>query len=467
MKTGQFKSCKLDFNMYFITKLHIVIVSAFFFSNSFAQSTKLKQPNIVFLLVDDMGYGECGFNGGKEIKTPKIDQLAKDGAVLENNYVQPVCSPTRACLLTGRYPTHTGVYGVIWPGAAWGLPLNERTLPEALKAAGYYTAITGKWHLGDFVKAYQPNARGFDYQYGHFFGNLDYFTHIRNNQLDWYRNGQTLKEVGYTTHLIAKEACKIIEMSNRSKPLFLYVPFNGIHSPYQVPDNYLKPYSNLTGDRQKLAGMLAAVDEAIGQIVAALDKAGLRENTLIVFSSDNGAPPPGNNTPLRDFKATVYEGGIRGAAFVNWPSHVAAGLRITEAMHTVDWYPTLIQLAGGSIKQTLPIDGKNVWPMITKKTTSPHDAILSVSTKGPMLAAIRMGNWKLIVLNTDSVTAKKKAYIKYEPIALFNLLEDAGETKNLAKQFPDRVLVMRKRLIEMLQDAVPSGAVGKNEAESE
>ncbi len=467
MKKGQLKNSKLYFNFYLFAKLIFIIVCGFFFCNCFAQSTKLKQPNIVFLLVDDMGYAECGFNGGKEIKTPKIDQLAKDGAVLENNYVQPVCSPTRACLLTGRYPTHTGIYGVIWPGAAWGLPLNERTLPEALKAAGYYTAITGKWHLGDFDKAYQPNARGFDYQYGHFFGNLDYFTHIRNNQLDWYRNGQTLEEAGYTTHLIAKEACKIIETSNRSKPLFLYVPFNGIHSPYQVPDNYLKPYSNLTGNRQKLAGMLAAVDEAIGKIVAALDKAGLRENTLIVFSSDNGAPPPGNNSPLRDFKATVYEGGIRGAAFVNWPGRVAAGLRVTEAMHTVDWYPTLIQLAGGSIKQTLPIDGKNVWPMITKKTKSPHDAILSVSTKGPMLAAIRMGDWKLIVLNTDSVTAKKKSNIKYEPIALFNLLDDASETENLAKQFPDRVLAMRKRLIEMLKDAVPSGAIGKNESESE
>ncbi|MEY5010630.1 MAG: Arylsulfatase [Verrucomicrobiota bacterium] len=143
------------------------------------------QPNIVFFLVDDLGYSDCGFNGGTEIQTPHIDRLAKSGAVLENHYVQPVCSPTRSALLTGRYPTHTGVYTIVRPGARWGLPLNERTLANALRSAGYRTAITGKWHLGEFEKAYQPNARGFDHQYGHFFGALDYFTHQRDSHTDW------------------------------------------------------------------------------------------------------------------------------------------------------------------------------------------------------------------------------------------------------------------------------------------
>jgi arylsulfatase A-like enzyme len=461
MKNEHLNNLRLAFNLNIAAKIISILFCFFLFSTNYAQSTKTKQPNIVFLLVDDMGYGECGFNGGKEIKTPQIDKLAKAGTVLENSYVQPVCSPTRACLLTGRYPTHTGVYGVIAPGAPWGLPLNEKTLASALKEAGYYTAITGKWHLGEFEKAYQPNARGFDHQYGHFFGNIDYFTHTRNNQMDWYRNGQAVQENGYSTHLIAREACKIIETTDRSKPLFLYVPFNGIHSPYQVPDEYLKPYSNLTGNRQKLAGMLSAVDEAIGQIVTALDKAGIRENTLIVFLSDNGAPPPGDNSPLRDFKATVYEGGIRGASFVNWPGHVAPGLRVTEPMHTVDWYPTLIHLAGSSLNQPMPIDGENIWPMITQHKTSPHDAILSVSNRGPMLAAIRMGNWKLIVLNTEATTVKNKINTKYEPIALFNLIEDPGETKNIATQYPDKVIAMRKRLAQLMQDAVASGAKGK------
>ena len=427
------------------------------------------KPNIVFLLIDDLGYADCGFNGGKQIKTPNIDRLAKSGTIIDSHYVQPVCSPTRSTLLTGRYPTHTGVYTIVSPSAPWGLPLAERTLADAMRAAGYRTALTGKWHLGEFEKAYQPNARGFDHQYGHFFGMLDYYTHDRLNKLDWFRNGEPLKEEGYTTHLITKEACKIIETGDKSKPLFLYVPFNGVHSPFQVPEDYLKPYGTLKGNRQKLAGMLAAVDEAIGRIEDSLKKAGLLENTLIVFSSDNGGPPPGDNTPFRDYKGTIYEGGTRAAAFATWPGRIPAEKHVAQPMHMVDWYPTLIKLAGGSLEQKLPIDGLDVWPMLTKGAPSPHDAILSVSTQGPTRAAVRMGDWKLIVSgNADAdgdeddngAKPKKKGKAiagKYVPVALYNLAEDPSETKNLADAQPDRVKAMRTRLAELLKDAVPSG----------
>lgn len=426
-----------------------------------AQPTK--QPDIVFFLIDDLGFADCGFNGGKEIKTPNIDRLAQSGAIIDSHYVQPVCSPTRSTLMTGRYPTHTGVYTIVSPGAPWGLPLAERTLADALRSAGYRTALTGKWHLGEFEKAYQPNARGFDHQYGHFFGMLDYFTHERVNKLDWYRNGEPLKEEGYTTQLIAKEACKVITTGDSSKPLFLYVPFNGVHSPFQVPDSYLKPYAHLKGNRQKLAGMLAAVDEAIGQIEAALKQAGRLENTLIVFSSDNGGPPPGDNTPLRDFKGSIFEGGTRAAAFATWPGHIPAGQRIRQPMHMVDWYPTLIKQAGGTLEQKLPIDGRDVWPMLTKQAASPHDAILSVSTQGPSRAAVRMGDWKLIVdggADDGATTGKKKGKKsagKYEQVALYHLADDPAETKNLATAEPERVKAMRARLAELLKDAVPSG----------
>jgi len=429
-----------------------------------------QKPNIVFLLIDDLGYADCGFNGGTEIKTPNIDRLAKSGTVLEHHYVQPVCSPTRSTLLTGRYPTHTGVYTIVSPGAPWGLPLAERTLADALRSAGYRTALTGKWHLGEFEKAYQPNARGFDHQYGHFFGMLDYYTHDRMGKLDWYRNGEPLKEEGYTTHLITKEACKVIEATERDKPLFLYVPFNGVHAPFQVPENYLKPYAQLKGNRQKLAGMLAAVDEAIAQIEESLRKSGRLENTLIVFSSDNGGPPPGDNTPLRDFKGTIYEGGTRAAAFATWPGHIPADQRVRQPMHMVDWYPTLIKLAGGSLEQKLPLDGLDIWPMLTKGAASPHDAILSVSTQGPARAAVRMGDWKLLISGNadadggeDDGAAKakkkgKKAADKYESVALYNLIEDPSESKNLAVAQPERVKAMRARLAQLLKDAVPSGA---------
>ena len=210
--------------------------------------------------------------------------------------------------------------------------------------------------------------------------------------------------------------------------------------------------------------MLSAVDDAIGKIVQSLKKQGMLENTLIIFSSDNGGPTPGDNSPLRDFKATVYEGGIRGVAFASWPGKIAAGKKVTEPMHVIDWYPTLIRLAGGELKQSLPIDGKDVWLMITASAKSPHDAILSVSTKGPELAAIRMDNWKLIQLIEQDVNAgNSKASKKYDPNSLYNLSEDPGESNNLAAKYPEKVLIMKKRLNQLLESAVPAGKNTKGE----
>ncbi|MFN2507216.1 MAG: arylsulfatase, partial [Chthoniobacterales bacterium] len=335
------------------------------------------RPNIVYFLVDDLGRADVGFNGSKDVRTPNIDRLAKEGAVLDSYYVQPVCSPTRAALMTGRYSTHTGVYKVIQPGSPWGMPLAERTLPQALRDAGYTTALTGKWHLGAFQPEYMPTKRGFEHQYGHMFGAIDYFTHRRGGQLDWYRNDQPLKETGYSTHLISREAQRLIRQQPAGKPLFLYVAFNGVHSPHQVPEQYTKAYGNLHGVRRKVAGMISAVDEAIGQIVAALEEK--RQNTLIIFSSDNGGPRPGKvamNTPLRAGKGTIYEGGMRVCATATWPEKISAGAVIKEPMHVIDWYPTLLKLGGASLEQKLPVDGLDVWPMLTSGAKTPHDAIL-------------------------------------------------------------------------------------------
>jgi arylsulfatase A-like enzyme len=392
---------------------------------------------------------------------------------LESHYVQQVCSPTRAALMTGRYATRTGVYTIVRPKANWGLPLQERTLANALQQAGYETAITGKWHLGEFEPAYRPTSRGFNHQYGHYFGALDYFTHIRDNTHDWYRNDKEVKEEGYTTHLVAKEACKLIANKDKSKPLFLYVPFNGVHSPMQAPDSYLKPYGELTGPRQKLAGMLSAVDEAIGQIISALESAGIRDNTMIVFSSDNGGPRPGINTPLRDYKGSIYEGGVRGCAFANWPGKIQAGQRIKHPMHVIDWYPTLVNLAGGSLKQELPIDGRDVWPMLAQSAPSPHDAILCV--KEVNHAAVRIGDWKLIyhgansnpgkAKNSQKANARKAESNNAPSLQLYNLAADIGESTNLADREPERLARMKSKLDEMLKDAVPNGS--KNPEDSE
>jgi arylsulfatase A-like enzyme len=430
------------------------------------------RPNIVFLLIDDLGRSDVGFMGGKDIRTPNIDKLAQGGAILDAHYVQPVCSPTRAALMTGRYATRTGVYTVVRPHATWGLPLQERTLANALKDAGYETAITGKWHLGEFDPAYRPTARGFDHQYGHYFGALDYFTHIRDDVHDWYRDDKELQEEGYSTNLVAREACRLIAGKDKAKPFFLYVPFNGVHSPLQAPESYTQPYAALKENRRKLAGMLSAVDEAIGQIVGALEKAGLRENTLIVFSSDNGGPNPGalsDNGELRAGKGTIFEGGVRVCAFANWPGHIPAGAMIKQPMHAIDWYPTLVKLAGGSLEQKLPLDGRDVWPMLTQGAKSPHDALLLV--QNPTRAAVRVGDWKLL-LNASPQgggeagagkpgKGKQAARQAGGPnVALYNLANDAGEKTDLAAAEPERVAAMRAKLQEFLQDAVPEGQVG-------
>ncbi len=418
-------------------------------------------PNIIYLLIDDLGRADCGFMGGTAIRTPNIDQLARAGAILDSYYVQPVCSPTRAALMTGRYATHTGIYTVVRPGAPWGLPLAERTLPQALREAGYATAICGKWHLGEFQPAYTPTRRGFDQQYGHMFGAIDYFTHTRDGKHDWYRNDQPSKEEGYSTHLIAREACRIIRAKPADKPLFLYVPFNGIHAPHQVPASYKEPYQNLPEPRRSIAGMLAAVDEAIGQITAALDERGLRQDTLIVFSSDNGGPGPGRttmNTPLRAGKGTIYEGGIRVCAFATWPGKIPAGITVKEPLHAVDWYPTLLKLAGAPAAQKLPPDGLDIWPVLTQGAGSPHDALLLHGTS-PGKAAVRMGDWKLLVNPSDKDAEETPAAATNlrGAVELYNLADDIGETKNLAATQPGKVKELRARLDAFLKDAVPPG----------
>jgi len=420
------------------------------------------QPNIVYILADDLGYADVGFMGCKDIRTPELDKLAQAGAVLESFYVQPVCSPTRAALMTGRYAVRTGVYTVVRPNAPWGLKLEERTLAQALRAAGYETAIVGKWHLGEFQAAYRPTQRGFDHQYGLWFGMIDYFTHLRDRQLDWHRDDQPCHDQGYSTHLLAQEACRRIREKQPDKPLFLYLPFNAVHAPHQVPDSYCRPYAHLPGVRRLYAGMVAAMDAAVGQVVAALQAQGLLANTLIIFSSDNGGPEPGrvtSNGPLRAGKGTLYEGGVRVCAFATWPGHIPAG-RIREPLHGVDWYPTLIQRAGGSLAQPLPLDGRDIWPVLTQGARSPHDALLLCGLK-PGQAAIRLGDWKLLMRAGDRNDGEPQAGQTPAPGAeLYNLATDLGERRNLAAEQPDKVRELRAKLAAWLQAAVPSGAAG-------
>jgi arylsulfatase A-like enzyme len=432
-----------------------------------AGETKSK-PNIVIFLLDDLGTTDVGFAGG-DIKTPNIDKLAASGVKLGAFYVQPVCSPTRAALLTGRYPMRHGLQvGVVRPWAQYGLPLEERTLAQALKGAGYFTAIVGKWHLGHFQPAYLPTARGFDHQYGHYNGALDYFTHIRDGGFDWHRNDKVCRDEGYTTTLLGDEAVRLIEKHDTAKPLFLYTAFNAPHTPLQALPEHLNHYEHVQDKKRRVfSAMVHAVDEQIGRIVAALEKRGMTENTLIIFSSDNGGPVNlgATNGRLRAGKGSLYEGGVRSPALLTWPGKLKAGTN-HEPLHIVDLYPTLVKLGGASLEQKLPLDGKDIWPVLTQGKRSPHEAILFNVT--PTKGALRMGDWKLVVggnlQDPEENTAKKgkgKKKAKQadgDAVELFNLAADPSETMNLAGQHPQRVRELRARLDAYARQAVPPKA---------
>src|SRR6201981_581905 len=247
-----------------------------------------KKPNIVHIVVDDLGWKDVGFNGCTDIKTPNLDKLAAGGARFTQFYAQPMCTPTRACLMTGRYPFRYGLQTAVIPSvSAYGLDSNEWLLPQCLKEAGYKTAIIGKWHLGHADKKYWARQRGFNYQYGAMIGELDYFTHGEHGVLDWFRDNKPVHEKGYTTTLIGDDAVKYINQQSADKPFYLYLTFTAPHTPSQAPKAYIAKYSNIADPTRRIyAGMVDCLDENIGKVVAALHKKGLRENTLTLFHSD-------------------------------------------------------------------------------------------------------------------------------------------------------------------------------------
>jgi len=366
--------------------------------------------------------------------------------------------------MTGRYPIREGLQvGVIRPWADYGLPLQERTIAQALRAAGYSTAITGKWHLGNCDVAYLPTHRGFDHQYGHYVGAMDYFTKTRMGGYDWHRDDRTLREEGYTTNLIAAECRRIIAQHDPRQPLFLYVPFQAVHAPLEVPASYVAPYAHIANKKRRTyAAMTTCMDDAVGQIVQALEQRGIRDNTLILFSSDNGGPERwgADNGPLRGQKGTLYEGGVRVPAFANWPGKLPASTVRDGLMHMVDWYPTLATLAGAALDQPLPLDGKNMWDMIANGGPSPRTEILH--NLEPTRAAIRVGDWKLVRHTPQAAPPKKKNQRKgkkkargTERIELFNMAQDPNETTNLADTQPEKVRQLLGRLKVYAAGAAP------------
>jgi len=422
-----------------------------------ANAAEAQKPNIIHIVADDLGWKDVGFNGSTDIKTPNLDKLAAEGANFSQFYVQPMCTPTRAALMTGRYPFRYGLQTAVIPSvSAYGLDTTEWLMPQVLKEAGYKTAIIGKWHLGHADKKYWPKQRGFDYQYGAIIGELDYFTHDEHGVLDWFRDNEPVKEEGYTTTLIGKDAAKLIENHDTTTPLYLYLTFNAPHTPYQAPQEYIDRYKNIEDPtRRTYAAMVTAMDDEIGRVVAALEKKGMRENTMILFHSDNGGPRnpmftgvmadvtkiklPADNGPYREGKGTLYEGATRVCAFANWPGHIKAGA-VAGLIHAVDIYPTFAALAGAATAKSKPLDGVNVWDTIADGKPSPRTEM--VYNIEPFRAAMREGNWKLIwrTMLPSSVD-------------LYNLEEDPSEKNNLAAANPDKVTAFQHRLDALAKEA--------------
>lgn len=415
-------------------------------------------PNIVYIVSDDQGWKDVGFHGS-DIATPTLDQLARDGARLEQYYAQPMCTPSRAALLTGRYPQRYGLQTLVIPSAGtYGLATDEFLLPQALKDAGYDTAIIGKWHLGHADKAYWPRQRGFDYQYGPLLGEIDYFTHSAHGTRDWFRNNQPVREEGYVTELLGKDAVRLIDRHDAKTPLFLYLAFTAPHAPYQAPKEYLDRYAHIADPaRRAYAAMITAMDDQIGDVLRALERKGMRENTLVVFQSDNGGPRsakftgevdmskstiPADNGPYRDGKASLYEGGTRVVALANWPGRIPAGSVVDQPIHEVDMYPTLARLAGASLAKTKPLDGIDVWPTVAEGKPSPRTEV--VYGVEPFRGAVREGNWKLVWRATLP-----------SQVELFDLATDPSETTNVAPEHPEKVAELQRRVEILAREAVP------------
>ena len=362
------------------------------------------RPHIVHVIADDLGWNDVGFHGS-EIETPRIDALAGESVVLDRFYVAPICSPTRAGVLTGRYPFRFGIWkGVISPFKRHGLPPSELTTPEYLAKAGYKRrGMFGKWHLGLASSQFHPNQHGFTYFYGHYNGAIDYFSHERAGEVDWHRNEETLDEAGYSTDLIGDEAARFILEHPDESPFYMVVAFNAPHSPIQATTDQLDRYSfdpegprapntdrkiamrekaPAYGEagkgntiRQTYSAMVSSLDDNLGKILDALQRRGIEERTIVIFHSDNGGTPVhgGSNQPLRGNKFTTWEGGVRVVAMIRWPEQLAAG-RYRGVAAYIDLLPTLLKVV--NLAPERPVDGVDLFERITSQMEPPERYVL-------------------------------------------------------------------------------------------
>ncbi len=417
--------------------------------SGFAGAAESRKPNLLILLADDLGYADVGFNGGRVIATPNLDRLAAGGGNLTDFRACPMCSPTRAGLLTGRWPGRFGLMrSVVPPWSSYGLPEEEKTLPELLAAAGYERrGIFGKWHLGHSRQAYLPLKRGFTRFVGCYNGAVDYFTHERDGECDWHDDERTVREEGYSTDLIGAAAARFIEEAPTDQPWFAYVPFNAPHSPFQAKKADLEKYPQFKkAERKAYAAMVDSLDQSVGRILTAVERRADAMNTLVLFASDNGGIPSSgsSNGPYRGGKLTVYEGGTRVCAAIRWPQGgLTGGRRFDGRIGYIDVLPTLLAATGCAPDTGL--DGMNVLPALRGDSPLPERPWFSYIHQGEDAhASVHLGAWKLVAHGNFFAEKPDTPPV----LELYDLAKDPSEKSDVAAEHPDRVTALHQKLRE-------------------
>ena len=457
-----------------LTRFRSIVLMAALLAIS-SPSMAASQPNVIVFLADDLGWADVGFHGEDVIETPAIDRIADEGVQLDRFYSTPICSPTRAALMTGRDPMRLGVvYGVVMPWMTNGVHPDEHFMPESFRAAGYQTAMVGKWHLGHAQQTYHPNERGFEHFYGHLHTEVGYFPPFSAQRgADFQRNGVSLDQSEldadtYETDLLGREAARYIRERDPSKPFFLYVPFIAPHTPLEAPADLLAKYAEMEDDRKPArsaqtddsrrisrlmlrdsarpvyAAVVDAMDQAIGTTLDALDEEGIADDTIVLFFSDNGgaayATGGADNVPLRGGKGDTFEGGIRVVAALRWPQTVEAGSKMTSIMSAMDVFPTLAAAAGVEPGNTRKLDGRNLWPAIAgtrEGVTLPRDEYLFFASETPTRGHFNVtafnDEWKLVQeIDQGLLGATVTTH-------LFRPAEDPNEYNNVASDHPEVV----------------------------
>ncbi len=433
-----------------------------------------ERPNVIVIVADDLGWADVGFHGNTVIETPSLDRLAQEGARLERFYTTPICSPTRAALMTGRDPIRLGVaYSTIMPWQNNGVHTDETFLPELFQQAGYQTAMVGKWHLGHAQQSFHPNSRGFEHFYGHLHTEVGFFPPFASlGGKDFQRNGESIDDQGYESFLLADEVSRFIRERDVERPFFIYLPFLAPHTPLDAPEELVAKYadmddtrgksrskmadntrliSRLTGGdsaRPMYAAVVDGMDQAIGRVLDTLQAEGLTENTLVLFFSDNGgavyATGGADNAPLRGGKGDVFEGGIRVVAVARWPSKIAPGTRVDSIMSVMDVLPTLASAAGIAPQTHFALDGRDMLPALVSGEDIARDKPLFFISETPFKNHVNVttfdGQWKLVQhIHTELASVNIENF-------LFRIADDPFETNNLAGAYPEVVNEMAEAI---------------------